>query len=387
MKKQTLLAHPWIAPQKAMVRNVLRQVKRSIFQTGVSALMTRHWSPYSRLFLVSDHPGWVISWEMRQLASIAQHLGARVVNARWLPYVYRQVVFYGSSFQALASNSYPDWTHHLGFAYFHGRPGTGVPEFDQKYHRLCQVHHRIQRIQVSHSEMHEVVLNSGIASEKVFRIPIGIDLSFFQMQTTALRQAARKHLNIPESAVVVGSFQKDGVGWGEGMEPKLIKGPDIFLQAMEQLHSRIPELFVLLSGPARGHVKTGLERLGIPYCHVFLEHYPDIGQLYQALDLYMVTSRQEGGPKAVLESMASGVPLVTTRVGQAMDLVRHGENGWMVEVEDVEGLAHWTEFAIQHRESLSGVIEHAYQTASEHTYEAQVPLWREFMRGFVELTK
>jgi hypothetical protein len=68
-----------------------------------------------------------------------------------------------------------------------------------------------------------------------------------------------------------------------------------------------------------------------------------------------------------------------------MDLVRHGENGWMVEVEDVEGLAHWAEFAIQHRESLGGVIEHACQTAREHTYEAQVPLWREFMRGFVIL--
>ena len=36
--------------------------------------------------------------------------------------------------------------------------------------------------------------------------------------------------------------------------------------------------------------------------------------------------------------MAVGVPLVTTRVGQAADLVRHGENGWMVDAEDVDGL-------------------------------------------------
>ena len=136
---------------------------------------------------------------------------------------------------------------------------------------------------------------------------------------------------------MVGSFQKDGVGWGDGQEPKLIKGPDVFLEAMELLRIRVPELFVLLSGPARGYVKTGLDRLGVPFKHLYVDSYPEVGQLFQALDAYIVSSRQEGGPKAVLESMASGVPLVTTRVGQAMDLVHHDVNGWMVESEDYDG--------------------------------------------------
>ena len=42
---------------------------------------------------------------------------------------------------------------------------------------------------------------------------------------------ARRVLGLPASAFVVGSFQKDGVGWGEGLEPKLIKGPDVLLAA------------------------------------------------------------------------------------------------------------------------------------------------------------
>ena len=45
-----------------------------------------------------------------------------------------------------------------------------------------------------------------------------------------------------------------GVGWGDGLEPKLIKGPDVLLQTVALLRQRIPELFVLLSGPARGYV-------------------------------------------------------------------------------------------------------------------------------------
>ncbi len=164
----------------------------------------------------------------------------------------------------------------------------------------------------------------------------------------------------------------------------MIKGPDVFLKVIEMIKPRIPELFILLSGPARGYVKAGLERLGVPYRHVFLEHYPEVGQLFQTLDVYVVASRQEGGPKAILESMASGVPLVTTHVGQAMDLVRHGENGWMVAVDDAEGLAHWTEYVISHRSSIVDVLREGRETAEDNSYEAQIPLWERFMRGFVE---
>jgi len=64
----------------------------------------------------------------------------------------------------------------------------------------------------------------------------------------------------------------------------------------------------------------------------------ELAAAYHALDLYLVTSRQEGGPKAVLESMAAGVPLVSTRVGQAQDLVEDGANGMLVDVDDVDAL-------------------------------------------------
>ena len=53
----------------------------------------------------------------------------------------------------------------------------------------------------------------------------------------------------------------------------------------------------------------------------------------------LVTSRQEGGPKTVLESLATGIPLVTTRVGQATDLVADGDNGLLADVDDVAALA------------------------------------------------
>lgn len=346
--------------------------------------MIRSWKPYTRLFLVSEHPGWSLSWDMRELASIAQTLGIRVANRRWLKQTEHQAVFYASRFKLL-SDSWGALPHRIAQVYFHGRPGTPeIPEFDRCYEKLCQCHEHIQRLQVSHSEMREIVLNSGIDPAKVFLIPIGINLAYFQVQTPKLRARMRAKYHIPESAVVIGSFQKDGTGWGEGLEPKFIKGPDVFLKTLELLKPRIPELFVLLSGPARGYVKRGLERLGIPYRHHFLDNYPQVGELFQALDIYIVASRQEGGPKAILEAMASGVPLVTTRAGQAMDLVQHGQNAWMVAVEDAEGLAHWAEYAITHQNSLNDILSQGRQTAEANSYAAQIPLWRDFMRGFVE---
>jgi len=168
------------------------------------------------------------------------------------------------------------------------------------------------------------------------------------------------------------------------MEPKLIKGPDIFLKTIELLKLRIPELYILLSGPSRGFVKEGLTQMGVPLRHVFPKHYKEVGRLFQALDLYLVTSREEGGPKAILESMASHVPLVTTRVGQAVDLVEHGRNAWMVDAEDVEGLAHWAWRAIDHQSSLGPVLELGRQTAEMHRYEAQWPDWSRFFKAYVE---
>ena len=176
------------------------------------------------------------------------------------------------------------------------------------------------------------------------------------------------------------------MGWGEGLEPKLIKGPDVFLSTMELLKKDVGnDLFVLLSGPSRGYMKRGLENLGVPYKHLYVKSYPDVAKLFQASDVYLVASRQEGGPKAILESMASGVPIVTTRVGQAMDLVKHGENGWMADVEDSESLARCIlQVRGMEQETLMPILKRGRLTAEANSYDSQFPLWTEFMKGFVE---
>src|SRR5262249_51923400 len=153
--------------------------------------------------------------------------------------------------------------------YLHGRPGTpGEPAFDLAYDTLRANAARIGAVQVTHQEMEELVVAAGIDPSRVFRIPIGIDIEQFPLVDTDAREAARLELGVPCAAFVIGSFQKDGVGWGHGDEPKLVKGPDAFVATVERARATLPELVVLLTGPARGYVRAELERHGIPYRHV-----------------------------------------------------------------------------------------------------------------------
>lgn len=350
-----------------------------------AALSTLRWRPYTRVFMVGESANWVIDHELRSVSGVAERIGVRVAE-RWpLAAARRQCVFYGSHFTLFDRPPDPRLGHRVATTYFHGRPGTpGMPEFDTSYARLRAEHARIDRVQVSHRELEQLVLESGIAAGKVHRIPIGIDLSLFHAHTSEARRNARTQLGLPHEAFVVGSFQKDGVGWADGDEPKLIKGPDVLVEACAALCARVPETYVLLSGPARGYVKRGLERHGVPYVHRVLDHYAQIGMLYDAVDAYVVPARQEGGPKGVLEAMAAGVPLVSTRVGQAVDLVRDDENGWLLDVEDVAGIAdRLVAIAQAPREELDAVVAAGLATAAGNSYDAQQPLWERFFEGFV----
>ena len=342
----------------------------------------RRWTPFSRLLIARDYAGWTLDVEADAVEQICKKQNIPTAMGAWLDVCERQAVFHVDQFVLMNP---PDWkSHRVGIAYYHGIPGTGPAEFDQVFENLKRFHERLSRIQVSHAAMRDIVLESGIAAEKICTIPIGFHKDWFRKPSAAERKRIRKTLGFPESAMVIGSFQKDGVGWGDGMEPKLIKGPDTLVSALRELHKRIPDLHVLLTGPARGYVKHALETAGIPHRHIMLHTYRETTRMYHALDAYIVSSRQEGGPKAVLEAMASGVPLISTRVGQATDLVEHGANGFLVNVEDSEGIAHWTEKVLTDSMLRDTVLKGGFQTAAANCYEAQTPLWRGFFQTMVE---
>jgi len=349
----------------------------------VVAFRTRGWAPASRLFVVGDRSGWSIDDDVVRVAAPARRHGYEVAPSEWAQHARDQAVFLPSHFSALT----PRWlasSHRLGLAYFHGRPGTADhPEFDDVFDTLRRSAARIGRVQVTHAEMEELVVAAGVDPRRVFRIPIGIDLDQFPLGDAAAREAARRSNGLPAEAFVVGSFQKDGVGWGEGLEPKVVKGPDVLVETLARVHERAPELVVLLTGPARGYVRSELERRGIAYRHLQVEGREQLAPVYHALDAYIVPSRQEGGPKSALEALATGVPLVSTRVGQTAEIVEQGRTGLLADVDDAEALAGHV-LQVRDDGQLRRSLQREGRAAVEaYDYPLLDPRWAALLEGFV----
>jgi glycosyltransferase involved in cell wall biosynthesis len=340
------------------------------------------WKPQSHLLIAGDENNWVLSLEALAIKSIAEKIGIHGIVTPYYSWVKNQSMFITSKY-FLCQSHWLKWKNRIALPYYHGIPGTGSKEFDKCYESLRKHHKLIDRIQITHDEIRDLLLTTGIEPRKIYKIYIGIDLHKFPRLTSSTRAVAREQIGIPQQAFVIGSFQKDGVGWGDGLEPKLIKGPDLFLETMRSLADKIPELYVLLSGPARGFVMKGLERLGIPYQHAYLEKYTEISRMYHACNAYLVASRQEGGPKAILEAMATGVPIVSTRVGQAQELIIDGKNGFLAAVGDTDRLAENLVLLFENTDLVTHVTDRARTTAELNSYDMQLPQWNSFFSDFV----
>ncbi len=127
----------------------------------------------------------------------------------------------------------------------------------------------------------------------------------------------RKKFSIPGDKLIVGSFQRDTEG-ADPKIPKLSKGPDIFCDVVENIN-RTPH--ILLSGWRRQYIISRLESAGITYSYFEMADFTTLNELYNCLDLYLVTSRHEGGPQAVLECSSNKTPILSTDVGFASQVL------------------------------------------------------------------
>jgi glycosyltransferase involved in cell wall biosynthesis len=287
---------------------------------------------------VIENADWAIRWVGEHVRDEIEALVPGTIAVTAQPQrLTRRVVHFGSQYMWLSWGRHMSSSNRYVVSFFHGKHEDG-PKVSHHIDEFLQGVPRLARIVTGASLIEQRLLAWGVPRDKVVRIPIGVDTRLFRVPLREERAAARARLGIPNNALVIGSFQKDGVGWGDGMEPKLIKGPDLLLNAVKRLHGDLP-VAVILTGPARGYVKQGLERLGVPYVHRYAQSHADLVECYHALDLYFVSSREEGGPMGLMESMASGVPVVATPVGMAPDLIIDGISGGLTDTCSGEEIA------------------------------------------------
>jgi glycosyltransferase involved in cell wall biosynthesis len=147
------------------------------------------------------------------------------------------------------------------------------------------------------------------------------------------KEETRSLLSIDADSFLIGSFQRDTEG-SDLKTPKLEKGPDIFLKVVKEI-SKTKNVHVLLSGWRRQYVISELKDSSIPYTYVELPSQEKINSLYNALDLYVVSSRCEGGPQALFECAYLEIPIISTNVGQSNIIL---DNSVIYDPENLENL-------------------------------------------------
>jgi len=158
-------------------------------------------------------------------------------------------------------------------------------------------------------------------AERVFVVPLGLDLSLDDRQTGG--RPLRAELGIPDTAFLVGIVGR--------LAP--VKDHGLFLAAAAILARTRPEAqFVVVGGgPPEAGLMALAARLGIADRVHFLGLRTDLARVYAGLDAVALTSRQEGTPLALLEAMAAGRPVVATAVGGVPDILLRE---WHGPVED-----------------------------------------------------
>ena len=121
------------------------------------------------------------------------------------------------------------------------------------------------------------------------------------------------------------------------LEP--VKNHAMLFRALERLRRYDPQLWLVGEGPYRARYEAELRERGLSGNVEFLGYRYDIPALTAAADVAVLTSIKEGIPRALMEAMAVGVPVVATDVKGSREVVADGETGFLVPLEDADGFA------------------------------------------------
>jgi len=344
--------------------------------------------PHSTLFYVIELANWSIKWDGRYITECLRRrnlLSAKITTTH--RGIKNQIIHFGSRTTFLPKTwEEVDLSNKIVFTWFHGTEEHKDPANLAMIKVLPEASTKADIVHTSCTISKENLIRWGVPEKKIVVVPLGVDLAIFRPITAAQKDIIKKELKLPQDKIIIGSFQKDGIGWGEGMEPKWEKGADIFVKVLDKLKAKY-DIFVLLLGPARGYVKEELNKIGVPYKHLYLKNYAEIPRYYNTLDLYLVTSRAEGGPKAILESMATRVPIVSTQVGMASDLIKEDYNGLLAKIDDVAELSGKAENIISNKEFSDRLAKNALNTITSYSWdkiarEYYEKIYKRFLKGY-----
>lgn len=218
----------------------------------------------------------------------------------------------------------------------HGRDMYDLDGLNAKYNLLRKamrplVHHYIA---VSSHLAHWLVDTVGADAYRVTRIYNGVDLQRFRLRTGPRRAAGPAGFAGPETFIV------GTVGRMEGVKDQLtlVRGFLNLLKTDPVARNRV-RLMLIGDGALLGTAREMLRTAGAEHLAWLPGERSDVPEIMRSLDLFVLPSLREGISNTILEAMATGLPVVATRVGGNPELVEEGHTGTLVPPADPVAMA------------------------------------------------
>lgn len=172
---------------------------------------------------------------------------------------------------------------------------------------------------------HEIVVRFGVPSERVVTILNGTDLELFRRESPGA-SLARERAGFDRYCLFVGR-----------LTPR--KAPDLLLRAVASVDDVC--CAIVGDGPMRRKLEALVRAFGLEERVVLLGNLApaELGRIYADADFLVLPSVSETTPLVMLEAMSCGTPVLGTRVAGIRHVIRHGENGLLVEPDSVDELA------------------------------------------------
>lgn len=159
-----------------------------------------------------------------------------------------------------------------------------------------------------------------------------------------------------------------------------LKGFDVLIEAVA--HARYRECMsvcVIGSGPERESLQALAASRGVSACFEFAGSVPvsEMPGRFSEADVFVLPSRSEGRPNVVAEALASGLPVICTDLEGVQGMVEDGHNGWLVPVDDIDGMAAALDRAVADRAELDRRGDCARATA-----RARIGTWVDTARCY-----
>lgn len=149
------------------------------------------------------------------------------------------------------------------------------------------------------------------------------------------------------------------------------KGIDVLLKALAQLRDNLV-LLIVGRGAEERALKQLAADLNIERKTIFLGVRNDIPDILSICDIFVLASRYEGLPVVVVEAMASAKPVIITDFEASRDIIVSGENGLVVERENIESLAKAMAALMSDRDWRDKLSQNAYKKVQDFSIQNHV---------------